>query len=92
MSKSELEKWSDVHESIVEFEEFLGWLQSEKHIYLCDQQQDVEWPWIPHYYPLPDKIRDYWMEFNDIDPQKLEDERRVLLEKAREDAVRGTQE
>jgi len=79
MSKSELDKWGDVHESIVVFEEFLDWLQVEKHIWLCNQEQDVEWPWLPHYYPLPDKVRDYWMEFNDIDSQQLEKERRDLL-------------
>jgi hypothetical protein len=80
MSKSELEKWSEISgEIIIEFEEFLDWLQAKKHIWLCNQEQGVEWPWVPRYYPIPRKILDYWMEFNDIDPQQLEKERRDVL-------------
>lgn len=81
MTASELEKWSNVHSSIVEIHEFLDWLQSEKRIVLCEQEQ-VEFPWTVRYHLAPKKVQDYWMEFHNINPQRLEEERRALLKEA----------
>jgi hypothetical protein len=83
MTESEMEKWSIVHSSIVEIEEFLDWLQSEKRIVLCEQEE-VEAPWTARYHLAPKKVQDYWMEFHKINPQRLEEERRALLKEAAE--------
>lgn len=88
MSESELERWSNVHSSIVEIEEFLDWLQSEKSIVLCVNEQK-EFPWTPRYYLAPKKVQEYWMEFHKINPQRIEEERRALLKEAAEASKTG---
>ena len=81
MTESELDKWNNVHEPIVEIEEFLDWLQSEKRVVLCEQVEDT---WSVRYHLAPKMVRDYWMEFHKINPQRLEEERRALLKEAAE--------
>lgn len=72
--KSELDKWSEVHENARIILDFLSFL-NEQHVTLCkiDKGSDM---FVPYWKNKIDLIYDY---FN-IDYNQLEKERRVLLE------------
>lgn len=75
---SELDKWSAVHADSVILEEFLEFL-SGKGISLCEV-----YPPHDQFYPVKQSLQDLIYEHFGIDPQKLEKERRELLEVTRE--------
>jgi hypothetical protein len=78
---SELEKWSKVHESVIQIEEFLQWL-NEQGLQICRVESDV---WGTRYYVASKTFRQLTESFFDIDPVTLEEERRALLDSIKED-------
>lgn len=75
VERSELDKWSDVHDSAVTINEFMDFL-SQKGIILCQMHKEHE-----AYYPILKQRDDLIYECYNIDFNKLESERRQLLAK-----------
>ena len=75
-NKTELEKWSNVHEDSIIIHEFLDFLSNEK-ILLCISN---EYGFSPTFRNHEQLIYDHFK----IDSDKLEQERRELLEKTRQ--------
>ena len=88
-TKSELDKWVDVHENVVIIEEFLDYICNGGYAVHQFYERDGESDWdksLPQILqPVTEHERRKLLEqFFDIDPMKLEEERRALLEEARE--------
>lgn len=73
--RSELDKWSEVHDSAVTINEFMDFL-SEKGIILCQLDKEYQ-----TYYPVLKQRDDLIYECYNINFNKLESERRELLVK-----------
>lgn len=73
----ELDKMSAIHEKSNATGDFLDWLQNsrEPRIYLCELDQDAE-----QFYPPNLSIEKLLAEYYKIDLNKVEEERRQMLD------------
>lgn len=80
----EVDRWAEVHERARAIHEFLDFL-NEKGISLCEVDSKTDM-----FYPVPKNRYDLIYECYNINANKLEQERREILELARENSVKVT--
>lgn len=83
----ECEKLGRVHEQIVTITQFMEWLSSE-HVMLGKYLAD----WAESFQPISENTDQLLYRYFEIDPQKLEQERRAMLEKLRKDQTTNLEE
>lgn len=86
-NKSELERWSEIHEDAVLLEEFFQWLSENGYeIHKITEKKSKYWGSVQKLYPLTVHEKSKLIQkFYDIDAGKLEQERRELLKQVRGD-------
>lgn len=85
----ECEKLGRVHEQIVAITQFMEWL-SGKGVILGETKEVIED--FAGFYPCRKGIIELLNEYFDIDPKKLEKERRAMLEELRKDQTTNLEE
>lgn len=79
------EKLNSVGDERRTLNEFLEWLETEQGIALCNREQtDSGFAKHGYYEPIRKKHEELVFEFLEIDPKKLEDERRAMVEDLQE--------
>lgn len=76
----ECEKWGAVHNQATKIFGFLKWAESEKNLTLCEL---VERPGVDRYFPNAIQPLNLVYEFFEINPERLENERRAILAEVR---------
>ena len=76
-TRSELDKWAEVYDEWTGIDLFLDWL-GESKIAVCKLSEDG----FENYLMVRYDIQRMYYDYCDIDPAKLEQERRALLEEA----------
>ena len=69
----QMRKWSECHEKAASILEFLEWMEGQGYE-LCDSSAD----WTGR------RAQDLVYDFFEVDPKKLDDERRAMLDAIRE--------